>query len=86
MKSHRTNRSRAYYRHHRRRTIRRKLKIAVQYGWNISCKGHYAKGKIHCSCSLCAVKTRKDGFPHSQMKKLQYLDQQLIDYTKSEEC
>lgn len=84
MKPQRTNRSRAYYRHHRRRIIRRKVKIAVRYGWNASCKGQYAKGKIHCSCSLCAVKTKKDGFPHSQKKQLQNLDQQLIDYMENE--
>lgn len=84
MKQHQTNRNRAYYRHHRKRVIRRKVRIAEQYGWNISFEGRFAKGKIHCSCLLCAIKTKKDGFPHSQKKKLQCLDYQWDDYVKDE--
>lgn len=29
-----------------------------------------SKGKIHCSCPLCATKTKKDGYSHSDLKKL----------------
>ncbi|GLC90313.1 hypothetical protein [Lysinibacillus piscis] len=80
MKPYHQNRSRAYYRHHRRRMIQRKLKIAKCYDWHFRYTGQFAKGKVHCSCWMCAVKTKKDGFPHSQVKQLNYLQSQLEEY------
>lgn len=58
-KPHRQNRKRSYYRHHRFRSIKRKMKIAKHYWFydpeNISPRelGRLNKGKIHCSCPLC---------------------------------
>lgn len=80
MKPHIKNRSRAYYRHHRKRVIHRKTKIAEQTGWQSRFTGYFAKGKVHCSCWMCSQKTKKDGFPHSQNIQLERLNSQLFDY------
>ena len=34
----------------------------------------YSKGKIHCSCGLCAAKTRKHGPTISDIRKIQRLE------------
>lgn len=58
MKSHHTNRSRSYYRHHRKRAIARKVHILNQV-FGISLKDLvndvrcYPKNKVHCSCCMC---------------------------------
>ena len=31
----------------------------------------YSKNKIHCSCSLCAAKSRKDNWSISDLRKIQ---------------
>ncbi|AMO87007.1 hypothetical protein ABHM95_06220 [Solibacillus isronensis] len=80
MKQHNKNRSRTYYRHHRKRVIQRKTKIAEQIGWHARFTGYFAKGKIHCSCRMCSQKTKLDGFPHSQSIQLERLDSQLTDF------
>lgn len=85
MKPTRKNRSRAYYRHHRNRVIQRKTKIAKHTGWYSPFTGYFAKGKVHCSCSMCTVKSKKDRYPHSQMVQLETLNSQLHDYIKEEE-
>ena len=85
MKPRQKNRSRAYYRHMRRRVIRRKMNIVRSLEWYVPFEGWCAKGKIHCSCALCTTKTRKNGLPHSQKKQWQRLDQQLADYVKGKE-
>lgn len=36
--------------------------------------GYLRKGKIHCSCPLCAAKTRKNGYTISDLKKLEKLN------------
>ena len=33
----------------------------------------YSKNKIHCSCALCAAKTRTHGWKFSDRKKMQAL-------------
>lgn len=33
-----------------------------------------SKGKIHCSCPLCSPKTNRDGYSHSDQKKLAATD------------
>ena len=33
----------------------------------------FSKGKIHCSCPICSTKTKKDGYKHSDIKKLEKL-------------
>ncbi|MFX3660983.1 MAG: hypothetical protein ACE3JN_13085 [Ectobacillus sp.] len=85
MKPHQKNRNRAYYRHHRRRAIKRKSKIAEHNGWYVPSNGYFAKGKVHCSCWMCSQKTNKDGFPHSQIIQLERLNSQLSDYFNEEE-
>ena len=58
----------------------RKRKIDMQVHWY--CSEHpwynnlheYSKGKIHCSCGLCAAKTRKHGPTISDIRKIQRLD------------
>lgn len=82
MKPTRKNRSRAYYRHHRRRVISRKKKFAKQ-AWDIEYyyhDGQYSKGKIHCSCSMC--KCPVDYKFHSAAKSAKYddLTQRLLEY------
>ena len=84
MKPHQRNRSRSYYRHHRRRVIQRKLKIA-EHGWHVRFPGQFAKGKVHCSCWMCTQKTNKDGFPHSQIRQLEGLNNQLSEYFREGE-
>lgn len=80
MKPHHKDRSQAYNRHHRKRVIERKTKIAKQIGWHSRYTGYFAKGKIHCSCGMCSNKTKKNGFPHSQVIQLERLNSQLSDY------
>ena len=33
--------------------------------------GKLLKGKVHCSCPMCATKTKKDGWKHSDAQKLE---------------
>ncbi|KAB2331252.1 hypothetical protein [Bacillus mesophilum] len=80
MKPHQKNRNLAYYRRHRNRVIRRKTKFVNQIGWQPRHHGYFAKGKIHCSCGMCAQKTNKHGFPHSQKVQLERLESQLSEY------
>ena len=58
------NRDRAYYRYQREKHIRRKLGILRRlggdeyvYAWSRDRPGCLSKGKIHCSCPMCAAKT-----------------------------
>ena len=74
MKNKSSNRTQAYYRHHRKRVIQRKSKLAKLLGWHGKCVGKFAKGKIHCSCSYCRKKTREMGFPKSELTKLECMD------------
>lgn len=39
--------------------------------------GQYIKGKIHCSCPLCAAKTGKNGYKHSDMLKFMSIMEQM---------
>lgn len=57
-------------RHHRRRVIQRKSRIAKQLGWHVKFKGKLAKGKIHCSCYYCRTKSREIGWPKRDLVKL----------------
>lgn len=53
------NRDLAYYRKMRAKHIRRKKRISNSYFYPLELKydGMYSKGKIHCSCPMCANKT-----------------------------
>ena len=50
------NRRRAYYREMREKHILRKKRLSARY-WFYKHDGQYSKGKIHCSCPICAAKT-----------------------------
>ncbi|MEW4285278.1 hypothetical protein [Priestia koreensis] len=82
MKPNHKNRTRSYYRYHRRRVIQRKTRLAEHTGWHVPSVGYFAKGKVHCSCCLCAVKTNVDGYPHSEVKRLESCDDQMRTYFK----
>lgn len=52
------SRSRAYTRYQRRFHIDRKKRIIKEVGcWFTKFDGQLNKGKIHCSCSLCRLKS-----------------------------
>ncbi|MFJ8263794.1 hypothetical protein ACIQ4I_17960 [Rummeliibacillus sp. NPDC094406] len=68
------NRNRAYYRHHRRRVIKRKMKITK--GWIIS-HGYLAKGKIHCSFYTFS---NTAGYSIPQLKKNHFVAMLLQRY------
>lgn len=38
-----------------------------------------SKGKIHCSCPLCSIKTNRDGYSHSDLKKIAAAADQEIE-------
>jgi len=56
--------NRAYRRSQRQRVIRRKVCLLKKYGgdkyvfaWSRGKTGRFAKGKIHCSCWMCRMKS-----------------------------
>ncbi len=52
------SRSRAYTRYQRRAHISRKKRIIKNVGcWVTKFDGQLSKGKIHCSCWLCRMKS-----------------------------
>ncbi len=70
------NRDRSYYRYQRNRAINRKLgKLrriggnALVYAWTRGEHGRLTKGKIHCSCSLCRVKSYDEPSRRDQAAK-----------------
>ena len=85
-----------YHRKMRAKHIRRKKRITSHY-WSADeypyykYDGMYSKGKIHCSCPLCASKTNhKDSkwksssgevknWKHSDLQRLQLLHDQIVD-------
>ncbi len=62
------NRTRSYYREAREKSIARKYRISHDY-WYVKHPGMLSKGKIHCSCWMCATKTKKDEPPISEQRK-----------------
>lgn len=73
------NRTRDYYRKMRKKFIHHKKFINQKcFGyWNMpfyDCDGKYSKGKIHCSCPICASKTRIYGWKISDQRKLDKLN------------
>ncbi|MFC0212118.1 hypothetical protein ACFFK0_06555 [Paenibacillus chartarius] len=85
MKPKRTNRSRAFYRHHRERVINRKKKVVKQGFWHVKDEqfGRLAKGKIHCSCWWCSEKTHRLGFPKSEKARIEGLMMQVTEYCEN---
>ena len=40
--------------------------------------GKLLKGKIHCSCDMCATKTKKDGWKASDKRKLEKISESAL--------
>lgn len=71
--------NRAYHRFKTSVKQRRKFKYVKLYGLNYV-YGYLRKGKIHCSCPMCAVKTRVYGHKISELKKLRSMEDQLKEF------
>ena len=82
-------RNRGYYRYHRNRSIRRKKQILKAiwpynkpediYGNKM---GKLSKGKVHCSCKMCSMKTNSPfyGWKHRDKKILDAMAKEIKDY------
>lgn len=80
MKPHTSNRNRAYYRHHAKRAQLRKYRILKMQNHDSKVFerifdrprhfGRLRKGKVHCSCPICAVKQRTHGMKISEIKRI----------------
>ena len=85
------NRDRNYYRKQRKRTIHRKEKILLKIGgeeflrgWAHGAVGRFAKGKIHCSCPMCCLKS----YEYPQVRDLRQADdaaQQLVEIESTDQ-
>lgn len=64
-------RTRAYYRHHRERSIRRKKSVGRRKGWIYKYDGMYSKGKVHCSCKMCNYE-KAYGYDKFRYRKQEY--------------
>lgn len=86
------NRTIAYYRHHRKRVIRRKCNILKQLWGREAFEGYFSKdgksgaafgtlskGKVHCSCPMCRTKSY-DELSHRDKKRLENMRQQIKEY------
>lgn len=80
MKPNQKNRNRAYFRHHRKRVIQSKKRLSAHRGWVIKFDGVFSKGKIHCSCWMCSNKTKRLGYPKSELARIDNCQEQLQDY------
>ncbi|MEJ3719537.1 hypothetical protein WGM54_16115 [Paenibacillus polymyxa] len=80
MKPNQKNRNQAYFRHHRKRVIRRKKRLSAQWGWVVKFDGTFSKGKIHCSCWMCSQKTKRLGYPKSELARIASCQEQIQDY------
>lgn len=79
-------RTRAYCRWQRTRTIRKKLSLLKRMGgddliqgWVRGKPGRLAKGKIHCSCYLCRTKSYEQ-ISHQSAKQNETATQQMFSY------
>lgn len=72
---HSGHRDRAYYRTVRRNNIARKKKISknIYDGWSPEHDGYLSKGKVHCSCWMCAF----HGTPIQDLKRIEAMDESL---------
>ena len=71
------NRNRSYYRKQRKQTIRRNERILLKLGreeylkgWAHGAVGRFAKGKRHCSCPMCRLKS----YEYPQIRDLRKAD------------
>lgn len=87
MKKIKLNRNRNYYRKQRIRAILRKLEIRkFQWGsddveefYDSKMRGKLSKGKIHCSCYMCRVKS-SDSLHVKDLRKLDSYVSELNEY------
>ena len=76
----------------RRRALRKKRMTEHDY-WHRNGEPYYdnlhqySKNKIHCSCPMCASKTKTDGRKHSEEVRILYMneDEKTFDEEKEEE-
>ena len=78
-------RSRAYTREVRNKAIARKKKINGYHhdmGW-YKFDGMYSKGKVHCSCVMCAFrKYDKNEVTDSDARKIEAMNYKLAEFYK----
>ena len=75
------NRNSDYRRFRREVAISRRKRIIKEGGdyWSYQFEGCLAKGKIHCSCPWCSVKSSKEALMADKRKLISDLDE-LKDY------
>ena len=77
-------RTRAYRRRVRAKTIRRKKNISetVYHRDYYPFDGKYAKGKIHCSCGMCRIRDHEGRhlFTVSEWRACLKLEEGLLEY------
>lgn len=86
-------RTRSYHRHHNKRVTKRKFTIVkntldknrIDKLSKPNNFGQLKKGKIHCSCTSCTVKTKHAGYKKSDLSKIQYMEQELQLYLNNNE-
>lgn len=76
------SRTRAYRRNVRNKAIARKKRIVSHYGFDwYPHDGQYSKGKIHCSCKMCAFRGYdKNEVTESDKRKIEKMDSELKEY------
>ena len=62
----------------RKRNIH-EAKFAKKDGEKYECLGKYIKGKIHCSCLWCSVKTNTKGTWNKGKKNYKISDRRIVD-------
>lgn len=71
-------RTKAYYRYQRNKHIQRKKNIIKKKNcWHVKFDGMLSKGKIHCSCYMCAF----SGESVSDFRKKDSLRFRELDYS-----
>ena len=51
--------------------------------WYVPHRGMLNKGKIHCSCPMCSIKTKRNGWKHSDLIKIQ---KEVDNYGENDNC
>lgn len=60
----------------KRNVLRKKYQMEPEdwFSGNHGANHHLDKAKVHCSCKLCSAKTKKDGWKHGDLQKMQTKD------------
>ena len=84
------NRSRAYRRFQRKRAIHHKSMILRDYWklndadyWTPERYGYLSKGKVHCSCWMCRVKSY-DYLSQMDMRRIQGMADEELEWRQDE--